>query len=196
MANKEGMMPSVIEVSPEETEARRDPGRRPLIITLVVLAVALVGLGAWVVYDQSSSSDASATAVTAEFDQLFDDYIEAFNAYDVEAVGALITDGFMLYRPSYDPLVGVSSALENESRASELFIFLEGGYRVYEYQWERLGDAIMSGEGPWVVSQVVRATSTSPTYPGGVEGVSTLTVVDEDGALKVARDVFVAFGSK
>ncbi len=48
----------------------------------------------------------------------------------------------------------------------------------------------MTGDGPWFVSVVEHFTA--PDYgPGGADGVSTFTIVDDDGILKVARHTYV-----
>ena len=50
----------------------------------------------------------------------------------------------------------------------------------------------MIGEGPWLVSQPLRVTASLEKYKL-MEGISTLTIVDDEGVLRVARDVFLAF---
>jgi hypothetical protein len=44
--------------------------------------------------------------------------------------------------------------------------------------------------------QVILEEFNDPKHPNGVEGISTLTIVDEDGTPKVARDIFVALEVK
>ena len=133
------------------------------------------------------------TAVTAEIDQLFEDYITAFNNYDEEAVQAVITDGYMVYETGFDPLYAVSTGFTHEYPASWVLAAVNLNYPALEYHWERVGEPIMTGDGPWLVSQAIFSTSNDPCCPNGVEGISILTIVDEGGTLKVARDVFVAF---
>ena len=159
----------------------------------VVVLLLLASLGACA---SSDSTKASETAVTAEIDQVFDDYITASNNYDLEALEAVLADGYWLYMTSKDQASSVSTPLTHDYDRTEVLELFELWYPGIEVQWERLGDMIMSGDGPWLVSQVIRATSNEPQYPNGTEGISILTIVDENGTLKVARDVFVAFEVK
>jgi hypothetical protein len=49
-----------------------------------------------------------------------------------------------------------------------------------------IGEAIMTGDGPYYVSAVEHFTA--PGYgPQGVDGISTFTVVNDGGTLRVAR---------
>ena len=144
------------------------------------------------------TATASDTAVTSEIDQLLDDYVAAANAYDVAAFRAVITDGYMNYgQSSVDPLLANSiSGLEIDTLdADGMVADIEEYWPGRELQVERLGELIVSGDGPWLVSQTVRITANDlPQFPGGVVGPANWTVVDEDGTLKVARNVRLGFG--
>jgi len=168
-------------------------GNRALAILAVLLVAALVSLSSCAISDTTTNRE---TAVTAEIDQIFDDYITAFNNYDLEAVESVLADGYMLYQTSRDQEASVSTPINREYDRKETLENVDYGYPAMERQWERLGDTVMSGDSPWLVSQVIRATSNEPQYPNGIEGISILTIVDENGTLKVARDVFVAFEVK
>jgi hypothetical protein len=159
----------------------------------VVVLLLLASLGACV---SSDSTKASETAVSDEIDQIFDDYIAAFNDYDVDAVRAMSTDRYMSYWTAWDPHLTVSTPADRLRNLKGVLEEVELYYPPIEVQWERLGDPIMTGDGPWLVSQVIRRMSNEPQYPNGIEGISTLTIVDEAGTLKVARNVFVAFEVK
>ena len=163
---------------------------RTLAILVVFFAAVLISLGGCAISDTTTNRE---TAVTAEIDQIFDDYITAFNNYDLEAVGAVLADGYMLYETSWHQTSSVSTPFTREYDRAEVLTAVELWYPAEETQWERLGEAIMTGDDPWLVSQVIHATSNNPLYPNGIEGVSFLTIIDENGTLKVARDVFVAF---
>ena len=159
----------------------------------MVVLLILASLGACV---SSDSTKVSETAVSVEIDQIFDDYIAAFNDYDVDAIRAMVTDGYMSYATAWDPHLTVSTPLDRYRNLKGILEVVELYYPPIEVQWERLGDPIMTGDGPWLVSQVIRRMSNEPQYPNGIEGISTLTIVDEAGTLKVARNVFVAFEVK
>ena len=103
----------------------------------------------------------------------------------------------MLYEGgSWDSTRTVSTPVAHANDAAQVFGFVKEYSRAHEVKFERLGELIMSGDGPWLVAQVIRMTSTDPTYPNGVDRISTFTIVDESGTLKVARDIFVGFEVK
>lgn len=62
-----------------------------LIAAVVVLAVALVALGAWVVSDLTATN---ATEAPAEVQALLDGYREAWNTYDGEAFLGYVSNGY------------------------------------------------------------------------------------------------------
>ncbi|MHA1939005.1 MAG: hypothetical protein ACW97O_12410 [Candidatus Thorarchaeota archaeon] len=159
----------------------------------VMVLLLLVSLGGCAISDTTTNRE---TAVTAEIDQIFDDYITAFNNYDLEAAGAVLADGYMLYETSWHQTSSVSTPPSRDYDRATVLSNVELWYPGEEIQWERLGEAIMTGDDPWLVSQVIHASSNNPLYPNGIEGVSILTIIDENGTLKVARDVFVAFEVK
>lgn len=150
------------------------PGNRFFIITIAVLALALIGLGAWTFVDRSSSSD---TAVTADIQQLLDDYGAAWNDYDGEAFSALVTE-------NYHFVMGPDS-----STAAE-----QAGYipNLESSNWhqEQTGDAIMVGDGPWLVASPNILTGDGYGVDGQA-GFSLFTVMDVDGTLQIARHEYM-----
>lgn len=156
----------------------------------VFFVVAMVSLVGCAVSDTMTNRE---TAITAELDQVFEDYITVFNNYDLEAIDAVLADGYMLYETSWDTGSSVSTPLTREYDRGEVLTAAEILYPGEETQWERRGEAVMTGDDPWLVSQVILVTSNNPLYPNGIEGISILTIIEENGTLKVARDVFVAF---
>lgn len=149
------------------------PGRGTLIGLVVVLAAAVVGLGAWLIVERSAASD---VAVTDEVQQLIDDYHDVWNEYDGEAYLDLVTEN------------GVHVVGGRATSASEQAMIIDGLGR-YDWHVEPLGEPIMVGDGPWYVAQANLLTSA--TYPEeGYEGLSTLTIVDDDGTLRISRHVY------
>jgi hypothetical protein len=163
--------------------------KRTLAILGVFFMVALVSLVGCAVSETTNRE----TAISAEIDQVLEDYITAFNNYDLEAIEAVLAEGYMLYETSWDTLSSVSTPLTREYDRGEVLTAADIWYPAQETQWERLGEAVMTGDDPWLVSQVIHVTSNNPLYPYGIEGITILTIIDENGTLKVARDVFVAF---
>ena len=66
-------------------------------IAVVVLAVAVVGLVAWMVFAMRPNSP---TAAPPEIVQLMEDYTAAWDAHDADALEALVTDGYRVYSPA------------------------------------------------------------------------------------------------
>lgn len=148
-------------------------GRGMLIGLVVVLAAAVVGLGAWLIVDGTETSD---TAVTDEVQQLLDDYHDAWNEYDGDAYLRLMTPGGM-------HVVGGRA-----TQAAQQATIIEGLDR-YDWHVEPIGEPILVGDGPWYVAQANLLTAT--TYPeGGHEGLSVLTIVNDDGTMRITRHVY------
>ena len=133
----------------------------------ILLAVALIGLGIWFVVDVTSES---ATAPTDDVATLIDDYHDAWNTYDGEALLALVTDDFV-----FDD--GASS-LTADATANRV----EGMLPTYDFQVTQLDDPQMTGDGPWYVSVANRLdwTDSSDT------GFSVFEIVDDAGTLQIA----------
>jgi hypothetical protein len=146
-------------------------GRRFLVIALVVLALAVVGLGTRVISDQAT------TGVDEEIQQLLDDYLTAWEVRDEAAVRSATTEDFVLKEYAYaDSPFGVSYRVDDD---------INGLVNVgFGYVWtnEQVGDPIVTGEGPWFVS-VEEIWEGSARY---LEGQATYTIVEVDGVLKIA----------
>ena len=77
--------------------------RNRLLTTLVVvLALALLGLGIWAMSARGSISD---TAVSNDIQLLVDDYVDAWNDYDSDAFLSLVTDDYI-----HESVEGASTA--------------------------------------------------------------------------------------
>jgi len=151
---------------------------RFLTTTVIVLAAALMGLGAWAVYDQTTAPE----TVPEEIQTLIDDYLDAFNNYDGEAFLELVTTDYAQDMASH-PISLVQQAAE----AVEMM----KGMKERDWQETQIGEPMMIGDGPWFVSVAERHTATSGYGPGGANGISTFTIVDDGGSLKVARHTYV-----
>lgn len=180
-APKGGVMTALTKPPEQVNLALLDRARRRnrlLTITVIALAVALLGLGVWAIYDQTTSPE---TAVTDEIQTLVGDYLAAWNSYDEEAFLLLVTANYRL------DIVGRADSLTLQAAGtSALFDTLEAN----DWVESAIGEPIMTGENPWYVALVEHFTS--PEYgPEGADGVSTFTIVDDDGTLKVARHDYV-----
>jgi hypothetical protein len=159
------------EVRPGET-GHPDKGNRTLKAIVIALTVALVGLGAWVIIDRSSTPD---TALSDDVAQVWDDYVDAWNDYDGDAFLEVTTSDYTF----------VTEQGSNTAAAQASFIDRGG---TYDWHATPIGERVMAGDGPWYVSQVNRVEQS--TWPEPVEGISVLTIVDDGGVLRVSNHTF------
>jgi hypothetical protein len=78
------------------TKETTKPNRWPTV-AIAVLAVAVVGLVAWMIFAMRPNSP---NAAPPEIAQLMEDYNAAWNAYDADAIEGLVTDGYRISDPS------------------------------------------------------------------------------------------------
>ncbi len=147
-------------------------GNRTLKAIVIALTVALVGLGAWVIIDRTSTPD---TALSDDVAQVWDDYMDAWNNYDGDAYLELTTDDYTFVTET-----GTNTAASQASYIDRL--------GAYDWQVTPVGEPTMAGDGPWFVSQVNLVDDNTMTEP--VEGISVLTIVDDGGVLRVANHTF------
>lgn len=145
---------------------------RTMTTMVIVLAVALIGLGTWMVFDAVSGSD---TAATSEIETLLDDYGAAWNDYDAEAFLALVTDDY------------VHEYAGSTSTAAETAATIETGSS-YGTQVEPIGDPIVNGKGPaYFVAQADVLTSSETE----LSGISLFTIVEDGGVYRIQSHIFV-----
>jgi hypothetical protein len=171
---------------------RTENAHRYLVMLVMVLSVALAGLGACSPADSTAVPE---TAVTAEIDQFLDDYIGAWNAYDADALRPLLTDGFMWYWTKVDQKHGISTGLSHSRDVALTLSYIEEIGPLSKLHLEWVGEPIMTGDGPWVVSRAWRVTAENYDHQE-TQGISIYTIVDEDGTLKLAREIEVGFDVK
>lgn len=170
---EEDTMATTIEAPPAEATGTAAHNNRGLIITVVVLAVALLAVGAWAIYQQTAESE---TAGPAAVHELLDDYTAAWDNYDAEAFFALTTESY----------VHNNGRTTNGQAATATMI--AGMLQATEFKGEQVGDRIVSGDGPPYYVAVVNRLTTGSTPSG--DGVSTFVVVDTADGLKVASHVW------
>jgi len=152
-----------------------DGSNRTLKAIVIALTVALVGLGAWVIIDRSSTPE---TAPRDDVAQLWDDYTDAWNNYDGDTFLQLTTSDYTFVTEQ-----GTTGAADQAIEIDRLGNF---GWHV-----TAVGEQLMAGDGPWYVTQVSHlenATTGIGTDP--VEGISVLTIVDDGGVLRVANHTY------
>lgn len=159
------MTTSIEEQSAESPPIGRLRNRvRVLTATVIALAVALLSLAAWTVYDSAAESD---TTVAGGIETLVDNYITAWNEHDSEAFLALTTNNYEL---EY-----ADAVLSAERVAADLSRLEPGDFSV-----EVIGDPIMSGDGPiYYVAHVGHITERGYD-PQNTINVYTIVERDED----------------
>ncbi len=148
--------------------------RSGLVFAVWVLSILVVGLAAWLIYDQFFGSD---TATTSDIEALLDDYTAAWNEYDGTGFLELVTDDYEFEQ------AGVS-----RSTAANQASMIDAGSGI-EWQVERVGESLMQGDGPWYVASANNIT-TSIAPEDGYRGISIFTIVEQDGELLIRRHVY------
>ena len=130
-----------IERTETETTQKTEQRSRWPIVVIVLMAIALVGLIAWMTLAMRPNSP---TAAPPEIVELMAEYNAAYNAYDADALEALVTPTYRIHSQ------GDVVDYDIEGIQSSLFAFMEGA------DWQATGDgpyyALESGSGVWRVS--------------------------------------------
>jgi len=131
------------DVESQESKKTAHRGRWPIVL-IVLLALAVVGLVAWMAFGMRPNSP---NAAPPEVAQLIDDYTAAWNAYDADGLEALVTPSYQIYSGS-----GVDNVdLDLEGVQSSLFPQIEPWVWHVTYDgpyYAVAGDAT----GSWIVS--------------------------------------------
>jgi hypothetical protein len=141
---------------------------------VIVLAVALLGLGAWTVYSLTSADE---NAVTAEVQTAVEDYLAAWNEYDGDAFRSMITDNFEFgfFGDESWPVDDVAAGLV--------------GGEAIDWHVELIGDPIMIGSDPWMIGATINVLGTDAHHnpPDGIDMAAVFFIVDDGGTFKVTQ---------
>jgi len=156
---------------------------RWLVIALAVLGVAVIFLG-FLLWSGTGST------VSAEVDQVIDDYITAVVNQDPEAWRATVTDDWYYSSKYYGPN-GFLDEMSYDPPMNEYLRTIEFGVAV---EYEQLSDPIVIGDGPWFVTMHQHWPEAQDpdgrNSVGGLakdyEGTGTYVVIEQDGTMKVA----------
>jgi len=158
----------------ESTEETTDQKSRWSIVVIVVLALAAVGLVAWMALGMRPNSP---NAAPPEIVELMDDYTAAFNAYDADALEALVTPGYRIHSEMIDQdLEGVRSYLFPQFESWGWHVTGDGPY----YAVDNGGTWYVTNEG----SAVTRSGQDHPQL--GMWRIAE----HADGSLKIADHYF------
>jgi hypothetical protein len=130
----------------------KQPSRIPTVL-VVVLAVALAGLVAWMVFMMRPNSP---NAAPPEIVQLMEDYHAAWNAYDADALEALVTDSYRLHGPDDS--------------------FSDDDYRTFDNDMEEIRGSLM----PLIQGWDWQVTAPGPVY--AVNTSESTWAVSEEGS--------------
>jgi len=92
------VMETIDDTTANTTTEPSAPSRWPIVL-IIVLAIAVVGLIAWMTLAMRPNSP---TAAPPEVVELMEGYNAAFNAYDVDALEEFITTGYRIHSPMID----------------------------------------------------------------------------------------------
>lgn len=173
---KENDMTSTLDYPQIETLDTK-AGNRRFITAIGVLVVAVLALGAWVVYDQISEQE---TAAPAEVRDFLDEYHAAWNNYDGAAFLALTTEDYV-----FD---SGGAVFDRDAMATTI----SGSGRAQNFTSEIIGDPVISGDGPTYYVAVVNRLDSS-LYTTDIErgGISTFVLVDGEDGLRMGAHHFV-----
>lgn len=164
--------------TPSPTPEAPDRSRSRLLKVMVaVLAVVVLALGAVVLYELASGDE---SAMPADVQQVLDDYYDAWETEDRDALRALVTDDVAFVKHVYKPDGGQYSVASDADRF---------GSRLgqTDYTIENFDSPIVTGDGPWFVSVGESWISVFSRY----DGTANYMIVEEDGALLIARHHWV-----
>jgi hypothetical protein len=123
------------------------------------------------------SDDEPANAVPDDVSSVVEAYTASWNDYDSDAFLAVVTDDYVF--------VNNGTETDVETQAN----IIDGTLSSANWSADQVGDSIVAGDGPYHVA-VTNILTTSGS-PEGVEGLSTVTVVDDGGDLKVSEHIYV-----
>ncbi len=175
----------------ERSDTRPLGGWRRTGLALVIsLFVALAGIGAWLVSGQTRDSDSSRPlAIDPEIEELIADYFAARNAYDPGAFRDLTTDDYIIFQTQGRFPSGGFAVEVTRDEALEHFGTTNPNVQPL---LKRLGEPFMIGDadGPWHVAQAWESRLTTAVGTTIVHrAITIITVVDDDGILRVAREI-------
>lgn len=150
-----------------------------LWIALCVLALAVIALAAWVIVERGSDAD---SAVPEDIEALIDDYLEAWEQRDEEAMTSLVTLDFVVNEYYYER--SIDRVFRTEVISDDLEGVLNVGFSPSrEWTTEQVGDPIIVGDGPWFVA--IGENWILDTWRA--DGMAHYVIVQENGELKIAN---------
>ncbi|HSJ83900.1 MAG TPA: nuclear transport factor 2 family protein [Acidimicrobiia bacterium] len=161
------------------TEIQRLESRnRTLFILVVVLAIVAVAAGAFLLYEALGTDS---TDVPTAVEAVFDDYIEAWNSYDGDALLAVTTEDFEFYEAE-----SLTAPMTLHSRTGTVQI-VEEVTAAESWSVEMIGPPLAVGEDTITLVTADRIDTATETS----EGVSIYTIVQSGDEWKIDQHVFL-----
>ena len=150
-----------------------------LWVAVGVLVVAVIALAAWVIVERGSDAD---SAMPEDIEALIDDYLEAWEQRDEEAMRNIVTLDFVVNEYYYEG--SIDRVFMTEVISDDLEGVLNVGFSPRrEWTTEQVGDPIIVGEGPWFVA--IGENWILETWRA--DGMAHYVIVEENGKLKIAN---------
>jgi hypothetical protein len=170
--------------------------RRYLVLVVVLLVVSACGSS-----DSGSTSTEAAPSTSApaggeempvEIEQLLDDYLRAWEEKDEAAIRAATTNDFVITEYIYEEsdVAGTTAVELYEHISDDIDGVVRQGFR-YDWENEQVGQALVTGDGPWVVS----VEENWIYYNRHYDGTANYVIVEEDGSLKIANHYWSGFST-
>lgn len=177
---------SIHETEPMTEQTRAVPGWVWILGLVAVLAVG------WVVYDLATTP-----RVPPGVDRAIDDYLAAWEARDADAIRAVTSEGItefqlneFIYSQGWDPADLDAVRVYHFVDDVDVDSIITGSFPTTQWDTERGGDVVVTGDGPWFVSFPETWIETSDDEVTTLEGIALYVVVEEDGVFRVANHVW------
>lgn len=159
--------------------------RRILLVLTVFLVVTSCS--------QDDSADEATSDVPSGVEAVVDDYIDAAVANDSAAWLETVTEDWFQTRYLFVPgTQQLMDMVDWESDPPEEYV-IKLDHPEWLFEYEQLGDAIVTGDGPWYVTIPQSYTSIPNDKQPSVSessGHMTYVVVERDGTYSVAAEVW------
>ena len=149
--------------------------RAPIWLT-IILAVVVIALGAWIIYDAITEP-----APPSDVEAAIEDFLAAYDTQDETLMRDVTTDDFTSLIDDWGPDPQNPDRVIKQRTTSMDFEQIVSNNFIVNWDTEITGDSTTTGEGPWIVSQPEAWSSLRNVW----EGMATYVVVDEGGAKRI-----------
>ena len=158
-------MTSTMEVEQKlDSSTKLEQQVKTLRWVVVMLAIVVVALGVWIVFDFSQEA---ALSPNAEISQLVEDYTAAWNEYDGDAFLATTREGYVFTS-------NISGVFDRDAQ----FEVIRADLPATAWSVKMLEDPTVVGLGPWYY--VSFPVETETILQGERQGMTILTVYEAD----------------